>query len=355
MMYYFATGQAAYALGSQMLVVGFYVRIVSAFAIVSAALLTATAAHSQGAGRAVLALEAKIPLGNVAGRIDHLAIDLARRRLFVAELGNNTVGVVDLNSKSVVHRISGLSEPQGVAYLPVSDTLYVASGGDGSLRLYRGAEYASAGKIDLGSDADNIRIDAEGEKLLVGYGSGALALVDAATNQRIAAYPLKAHPESFQIDGPSNRIFVNLPSVHAIAVLDRSTGKELASWPMRHGGNFAMALDHDGARVFTVFRSPSKLASFSFEQDAAVAEVDACGDADDVFLDAKRKRLYVSCGAGFVDVFGAEAAPPRRLARLASVDGARTSLFVPELDRLYVAVRARMGQGAAIWVYRPSP
>lgn len=302
-----------------------------------------------------LVLEAKIPLGRVEGRIDHLAIDLEHHRLFVAELGNNSVGVIDLDTKTVVHRISGLSEPQGVAYVSASGTLYIANGGDGSVRFYRGADYAPTGKIDLGSDADNIRIDAETGKLLIGFGSGALAVVDPASNQKIAAYALKAHPESFQIDTKSNRIFVNLPSAHSIAVLDRATGKELASWPMRHSGNFAMALDREEARVFTVFRSPSKLVAFSYEKGATAAELDACGDADDVFMDTKRKRLYVSCGAGFVDVFGVEATLPRRLARLVSVDGARTSLFVPELDRLYVAVRARAGQGAAIWVYRPSP
>jgi YVTN family beta-propeller protein len=338
-----------------MLVARLFVRIASAFAVVSLAHVNAPTAHSQAADQAVLSLEAKIPLGNVAGRIDHLAIDLEHHRLFVAELGNNSVGVVDLDTKAVVHRISGLSEPQGVAYVPASGTLYIANGGDGSLRIYRGTDYAPGGKIDLGSDADNIRIDAEGGKLLIGYGSGALAAVDPASNQRIATYPLKAHPESFQIDSRSNRIFVNLPSVHAIAVLDRATGNELASWSMRHGGNFAMALDRDEARVFTVFRSPSKLVAYSYEKGTAVAEVDGCGDADDVFMDTIRKRLYVSCGAGFVDVFGAEAMPPRRLARFVSVEGARTSLFVPELDRLYVVVRARAGQGAAIWVYRPSP
>jgi YVTN family beta-propeller protein len=302
-----------------------------------------------------LVLEAKIPLGRVEGRIDHLAIDLEHHRLFIAELGNNSVGVVDLDTETVVRRIAGLSEPQGVAYLPVSGTLYVANGGDGTLRMYRGIDYVPTGKINLGSDADNIRIDAEAGKLLIGYGSGALAAMDSANNQRTATYPLKAHPESFQIDPKSNRIFVNLPSAHAIAVLDRSTGRELASWPMRHGGNFAMALDRDGTRVFTMFRSPPKLAAFSYANGALLDEVDACGDADDVFLDAKRKRLYVSCGSGFVDVFDGQAAPPRRLAHIVSVDGARTSLFVPERDRLYVAVRARSSQPAAIWVYRPSP
>lgn len=310
---------------------------------------------AQAPGSEMLVLEAKIPLGRVDGRIDHLAIDLEHHRLFVAELGNNSVGIIDLDTKSVVHRIPGLSEPQGVAYVPASGMLYVANGGDGSLRVYRGTDYVLAGRIDLGSDADNIRIDAETGKLLIGFGNGALATVDPASNQKVAAFALKAHPESFQIDVKSNRIFVNLPSVHAIAVLDRTTGKELASWSVRHGGNFAMALDRDSARVFTVFRSPPKLAAFSYDNGAPIAEVDACGDADDLFLDAKRKRLYVSCGSGFVDVFDAGTIPPRRLAHIISADGARTALFVPELDRLYVAVRARAGQGAAIWVYRASP
>lgn len=311
--------------------------------------------HVHAQDSAPLVLEAKIPLGRVEGRIDHLAVDLEHHRLFVAELGNNSVGVVDLDAKAVAHRISGLSEPQGIAYVAASGTLYVANGGDGSLRIYRGADYTPAGKIDLGSDADNVRTDAEAGKLLVGFGSGALAAVDPASNRKIAAYALKAHPESFQIDAKSDRIFVNLPSARSIAVLERATGKEIANWPMRHGGNFAMALDRDNARVFTVFRSPPKLAAFSYENDAAVTEVDVCGDADDVFLDAKRKRLYMSCGAGFVDVFDVQTLPPRRMAHIVSADGARTALFVPEFDRLYVAVRSRFGQGAAIWVYRPSP
>ena len=338
-----------------MLVVRLFVRIIWAFAVISLTLVNAPLAHSQAADPTALVLEARIPLGNVAGRIDHLAIDLERHRLFVAELGNNTVGVVDLESKTVVHRITGLSEPQGVAYVPTTGALYVANGGDGSVRIYRGIDYAPAGQIALGSDADNIRIDAETGKLLVGYGDGALAVVDPASNRKIATYSLKAHPESFQIDVKRNRIFVNLPSANAVAVLDRTTGKTLASWPTRHSGNFAMTLDRENARVFTVFRRPEKLTAFSFEGGAVAAEVDVCGDSDDVFLDAKRKLLYASCGAGYIDVFGAQALPPHRLAHLTSAEGARTSLFVPELDRLYLAVPARSGEGAAIWVYRPSP
>src|SRR5499427_9187193 len=125
-----------------------------------------------------LKLDAKIPLGNVSGRIDHMAIDLARQRLFIAELGNNSVGIVDLNGHKVIRTLDGLKEPQGVAYLPPMDTVYVANAGDGSVRLFRGPDYASAGQIDLEDDADNIRLDIPGNRIVVGYGSGGLAVID---------------------------------------------------------------------------------------------------------------------------------------------------------------------------------
>src|SRR5262249_5942560 len=112
-----------------------------------------------------LQLERKIALGNVSGRIDHMAVDLAHHRLFVAELGNDTVGVVDLDAQKVVHRLSGLKEPQGVGYVQASGSLYVANGGDGSVRVFHGSEYTPAGRIDLGADADNIRVDLPGNRL----------------------------------------------------------------------------------------------------------------------------------------------------------------------------------------------
>src|SRR5262249_44397654 len=133
-----------------------------------------------------LQLEAKIPLGDVRGRIDHLAVDLPRRRLFVAELGNDSVGVIDLAAHKVIHRISGLAEPQGVGYAAATDTLFVANARDGSVRLFRGDDYAPAGQIALGNDADNIRIDAAGGRLFVGYGNGALAVIDVGSRSKIA-------------------------------------------------------------------------------------------------------------------------------------------------------------------------
>src|SRR5229473_1957280 len=115
--------------------------IVTVLAAVVALTNTAGPASAQSNDAAPLELETKIPLGDVRGRIDHMAVDVKRQRLFVAELGNNSVGIVDLPNRKLIHRITGLKEPQGVGYEPTTDMLYVANAGDGSVRLFEGDDY----------------------------------------------------------------------------------------------------------------------------------------------------------------------------------------------------------------------
>jgi DNA-binding beta-propeller fold protein YncE len=314
-------------------------------------LLTPISAQAQ----APLTLEAKIRLGDVKGRIDHLGVDPIRKRLFVAELGNNSVAVVDINLGKVIQRISDLKEPQGIGYVAASDTVYVASGGDGTLRMFAGENLASVGRIELGEDADNIRVDGSGARVYVGYGSGALAVIDAATRSKVAEIALSAHPESFQLDARTRRIFINVPTKQSIAVVDRDAKRELTSWPTGNGTHFAMAIDQEVNLLFIAFREPARIAVLDRESGKSLANADTCGDIDDMFLDAKRRRLYVTCGEGFVDVLGTGSGALARLARVSTIAGARTSLFVAELDRLFVAARQTREEGAAVWVFRPEP
>jgi DNA-binding beta-propeller fold protein YncE len=308
-------------------------------------------AHAQ----APLMLEAKILLGEVKGRIDHLAIDLGRHRLFVAELGNDSVGVVDLDQSKVIHVIADLKGPQGIAHEASTDTLYVANGGDGTVRMFQAADFVSLGRIDLGDDADNIRVDAATKQLFIGYASGALAVIDPLNRNKIADIVLKAHPESFQLDKGAPRIFINVPDKQTISVVDRNARREIAAWPTGNGTHFAMALDPESKRLLVSFRNPPKVGVFEIESGSLVASVETCGDIDDMFVDAKRRRLYVSCGEGFVDVLDSANSAYARLARITTLPGARTSLFVPEIDRFFVAARASAEQPAAIWVFRPTP
>lgn len=324
--------------------------------LVLAAAILPACAPVRAAESQPLALETKIALGNVAGRIDHLAADPARQRIFVAELGNNTVGVIDIKERKVIRRITGLKEPQGLAYHPPTDTLYVANAGDGSVRLYQGADLAPRSQIDLGDDADNIRIDASGSRLYVGYGKGGLAVIDPAKTAKIADVPLEAHPEGFQLDRTGKTIFVNLPNARKIAVVDVALGKVALAVPTTEArSNFPMAIDHERQHILTVFRSPPKLMVLRSQDGSVITSADVCGDSDDVFVDQKRRRAYVSCGDGFVDVFDMQESGYVRIARVRTVSGARTSLWIPELDRLFVAARASATEPAAIWLFRPGP
>ena len=303
---------------------------------------------------APLVLEAKIPLGQVSGRIDHLAIDAKRQRLFVAELGNNSLGVVDLAAGKVLRRITGLSEPQGIAYVPFTDSILVANAGDGSVRVLRGEDLTPISRLELGDDADNVRVDAAHKRVLVGYGKGALAVIDPGSLSKTADIRLKAHPEGFQIDETGTEVFVNVPGAREIVVADLATGSTQSLPTQGAGSNFPMAIDGEGRRVVAVFRSPPTLMALASQDGHVVAKAETCGDADDVFVDPKRRRVYVSCGEGVVDVLEPGEAGYRRVARVPTVSGARTSLFVPELDRLFVAVRAASHEPAAIWVFRPA-
>jgi DNA-binding beta-propeller fold protein YncE len=303
-----------------------------------------------------LQLETKIALGKVSGRIDHMAMDLGRQRLFVAELGNNTVGVVDVKEGRLLKTIAGPKEPQGVGYEPSTDTLFVADAGDGAVLLFEGPKLAPAGRIELGDDADNIRIDADHGRVIVGYGNGSLAMIDPKSRAKTGSVTLDGHPESFQLDGTGERIFVNVPSGRHVAVIEGAARATSAKWRLGDAGaNFPMAVDQEASRLVVVTRSPAKLLAFGLSDGSLAAKTDSCGDADDIFVDPKRHRVYVSCGEGFIDVFEPRDGGYEKVAQIRTASGARTSFFSPELDGLFLAVRASGGEPAAIWVFRPTP
>jgi DNA-binding beta-propeller fold protein YncE len=324
------------------------------WATLVAASLVWSAGTSAQTASPPLVIDAKIPLGQVSGRIDHLGIDLERKRLLVAELGNNSLGVVDLAAGKVLSRVAGLAEPQGAAYVPSSDSIFVANAGDGSVRVLRGEDLTPIGRIELGDDADNVRVDPARKRVLVGYGKGALAVIDPVSLAKTADIRLKAHPEGFQIDETGTQVFVNVPDAHEIVVVDLATGSTQSLPTQGAGSNFPMAIDGEAHRFLVIFRNPPTLMAFSSQDGHVVAKTETCGDADDVFVDRKRHRVYVSCGEGAVDVLEPDQQGYRRLARVPTASGARTSLFVPELDRLFVAVRAGSNEPAAIWVFRPA-
>jgi len=302
---------------------------------------------------APLRLIETIDLPSVDGRIDHLAIDSAHERLMVAALGNNTVEVIDLKAGKEIRSVRGFNEPQGILVLPDSNTVVVANGGTGAVQFLDAADFHVIRTVPLSNDADNVRYDPFTKQLYAGYGNGALSLINSATGQRLGDVRLGGHPESFQLEQNSARIFVNVPDAGHIAVIDRRAMTRLSTWRVAGASaNYPMALDEAGHRLYVGCRSPAKLLVFDTSSGKIVASTEIVGDTDDLFYDSGRKRVYVSGGEGYLDVI--QQSPADRLTRMAHVrtaDGARTSLFVPDEHRLYVAVPHRGAQKAAIRIY----
>ena len=206
---------------------------------------------STAAWGAPLVLERTIELHDVSGRIDHMAVDLKRGRLFVAELANNTVDVIDIMSGKSIRRLTGFGEPQGIGYSVAADRVAVADARDGTVRFYEGEDFAPAGSVSLGEDADDIRTDAKGN-FVVGYGSGGIALLDPIHRSVISRLSLPAHPEGFQLAPSGRKLFVNVPDAERIVALDTVTGAATSWRPHGLASNFPMALDASGRTVAIV-------------------------------------------------------------------------------------------------------
>src|SRR5437016_7930718 len=301
-----------------------------------------------------LKLTETIALPGVEGRIDHFAFDAACERLFVCALGNNTVEVVDLRKGVRVHSITGFGAPQGIAYIPELNRMFVANDKGGICRIYNGKSFEAVGELDFKDDADNVRYDNATKQIYVGFGGGGIGVVSAPEGKQIGSIKLSAHPEAFELEKKGKRIFVNVPNSRHVAVIDRDKGEVTATWKTDLTlGNFPMALDEANHRLFVGCRLPSKLVVLNAESGEIVAKTDISGDTDDVFYDSKRHRIYAICGAGKIDIIEqADRNNYKTLAKIDTAAGARTGLFVPDRDTLFVAVPHRGSQQAEIRAYQ---
>ena len=325
----------------------FFIR--SAVVVACCACMTAAKAEEK-----TLKLKQTIPLPGVEGRIDHFALDASGERLFVCALGNNTVEVLDLRKGERVHSITGLGAPQGIAYIPELDRLFVANDKGGIFKIYDAKSFQPVGELNFKDDADNVRYDEGAKRIYVGFGSGGIAIVNAVDGKQLGSITLAAHPEAFELEKNGKRIFVNVPNSRHVAVIDREKGEVVTTWKTDLAfGNFPMALDEANHRLFVGCRLPSKLIVLNTESGDVVAKIDISGDPDDLFYDSKRHRIYATCGAGKIDIIEqTNASNYKAITKIDTADGARTGLFVPERDSLFVAVPHRGSQQAEIRRYQ---
>jgi len=303
-----------------------------------------------------LQLEEQIPVPGVAGRLDHFSADAKRRRLFVSALGNNTLEVIDVFAGRVIHSIKGLAQPQGPLYVPGVDKLYVANAEDGKVRVYDGATYTLRKTIDFGTDPDNMRYDEASKTVFVGFGQedGGIAMIDPKTDDRVGqVYKTEGHPESFQVEVSGGHVSVNVPDAgNVVESIDRKTGA-VTKWQLKGlRSNYAMALNEEDHRLFTITRKTPMMVVLNTETGNEVARLRAAGECDDVFFDASRKRIYVIGAEGFISVF--QQNDPDHYELITNVPsgiGIRTGYYFTKRDRFYVGVPAKSSEPAQVWTY----
>ena len=305
-----------------------------------------------------LVLSGSIPLEGVKGRFDHFAY--GKGRVFVSALGNNTVEVISVFGGVVEHTITGVPNPQGVAFSPDANKLFVASA-KGKLYIYDGDSFNLITSIDFEGGADNVRYDAATKRVYVGCGddekTGAIVAVDAITNQRLdEQYKIGGEPESFQLENPGANIYVNIPDLKQIAVINRQT-KEITRWPLTGlRMNFPMALDEADHRLFVGIREPARLAVFDTASGHVIAALPSAEDTDDLYYDAEHRRVYVPGGEGLIYVFQMNDPDHYRLlTKISTALGGRTAGYFGRqgkgMHRFFLAVPSRGGQNAEVRIY----
>ena len=184
---------------------------------------------------------------------------------------------------------------------------------------------------------------------------GALAALDPVSGMKVATLPLRGHPESFQLQADGKLIFVNVPNARQVSLIDPSRRGQVGGWSMRQfRGNFPMAFHERGHRLFLGSREPPTLVVLDSESGSLIADLAISGDTDDLFYDADRKRIYISCGEGFIDVVEERGSDKyQRLEKIPTAPGARTSFFISALNRFALAVPHRDAQKAEIRIYEP--
>jgi DNA-binding beta-propeller fold protein YncE len=258
-------------------------------------------ANAQNA--APLQLVQTIPMPNVKGRIDHMDVDVKGKRLFVAGLENGSLEVVDLRAGKWSRSIPGFKETQGVAYVQSLNKVFVASGDDGMVRVFRGdtLDLLDAIKLDLGPN--RVAYDPHADLLYVGYGGkdagkdyGEVGIIDAKTDKHIGDIRVEAHPAELLLDQSGKTLFVFVSAASKVQVVDTSKREVVSTWLVSSQRNGDGAFDEKTHRLFIGTRTPPQMLVMDSQTGKEIASVPTVEGMDGVYFDAGHKRVYVSGG-----------------------------------------------------------
>lgn len=328
-------------------------------------LLVPRTANSQDTRKQTLRLVQTISMPNVKGRLDHMDVDVKGRRLFVAGLENGTLEVVDLRSGKWLRSIRGFKKPQGALYVEELNKLFVASGDDAMLRVFRGDTLDLLDSIQLEPGPNRVIYEPHAKLVYVGYGGNdagkeyaEVGVIDARDDKHIGDIKVAAHPSELLLNKSGTTLFVFISVANQLQVIDTNKRQVVSTWKVssEHPGD--AAFDESHSRLMIGTRRPPEVIVMDSQSGKEIAHLPTAEGMDGVYFDNQRKRIYVSGGRelpiGFVYVYQQKDEDHYdSLGKIPTRAGAGTSFWSPDLDRYFVAAPANGKQDAVIQVYKP--
>lgn len=313
-----------------------------------------------------LKLVATTPLPGFSGDFDHFALDLNGKRLFLTAEDHKTVDVFDLEGKHI-HSITGFGQPHAALFLPESNKLIVTDGDDdfGRVELVSGENYKILSTIKLPNGVDSAVFDPTSQYYYVASGgeesakTHMLSIIDTKTFKQVGNITLPGNEsEAMAVDKEGKEMYVSLRATNEVGVVDLAKRRVVARWPIPEATTAnSLVLDEVNHRVFVATRKPPKLFVFDTGTGKVVTSLPCAPLHDDMWFDAARKRIYVT-GSETTSVFEQKDADHyTHLADVPTGFRAKTSILVPELNRLYIAVSGKGKPDAklALQVYDIQP
>ena len=334
--------------------------LVSSLFIISLVLLAQSALPAQNSAPLKRIQELQFP-GSVKGRLDHLGLDPAGKRLFVVAEEDHQVLVFDLDGGKLIRTLA-IDHPHAVLYRSDLDRIYITDEGKGGVNIYDGKTYKLLKFVQLKVDTDSIGYDpATHDLYVVNGGDNAhepftmLSVVDTTSGQKVADIKIDGDTlEAMALEKSGNKLFLDNPAKNAVEVIDRKTNMLVAAWPVKLGkGNSTMALDESAHRLFVGCRS-GQMVVFDTQSGKELQALAIGPRSDDLAFDPESKRIYsTSGGAGQVDVYK-EVDPDhyQLLGKVPTGSGAKTGLLSKGPDRFFVAVPAQGSSGGKVNVYQ---
>ena len=321
--------------------------------------------QSEAQEKEPLRLVQTIPMPNVKGRIDHMDVDVKGKRLFVAGLENGSLEIVDLGAGKWSKSIPGFKKTQGVAYIPSLNKVFVASGDDGMLRMFRGDSLELLDSIKLELGPNRVAYEPHSKSLYLGYGGkdagkdyGMVGIIDAKTDKSLGDIKVDAHPAELLLDKSGKTLYVFVSSAGKVQVVDTKKREVVVTWPTSSQRNGDGAFDEKTHRLFIGTRTPPQMIVMDSNTGKEVIALPTVEGMDGVYFNAAQKRVYVSGGrdneVGYVFVYQQKDPDHyETIGKIPTRSGAGTSFWSPQLNRFYVGAPATDKDEAAVLVFEP--